>query len=73
MSSANVALGWDSEVWNKIQQAVDVEAERTKIPDKIIPINGPITGAVNVPSHVTIVDIYTEYKIQALVCSSAGI
>src|SRR5215204_1084503 len=52
MSSA-VALGWGSEVWEKIQKSVDDEAQRTKIPDKIIPVNGPIAGAVNVPSDIT--------------------
>ena len=44
-------LPWDDEIWNRIDQAVHDECQRTKIASKFLPIYGPIaSGELTIPS-----------------------
>jgi uncharacterized linocin/CFP29 family protein len=54
MSSTTLdSLGWSTAVWDSIKQAVHDETLRTKIAQKILPLNGPLPDMMNVPSDIT--------------------
>ena len=44
---------WGSEVWDRIDQAVNEEVERTRIARRFIPLHGPVPeDTLTVPSNV---------------------
>jgi len=54
MSTATVnSPEWNTAIWDSIKQAVHDETQRTKIAQKILPLNGPLPHMMNVPSDIT--------------------
>jgi uncharacterized linocin/CFP29 family protein len=53
MASTPDSLGWNTSVWDTIKQTVHDETQRTKIGQKILPLNGPLPDMMNVPSDIT--------------------
>lgn len=57
MNLGREKLPWSQEIWDRIDQAVHAECQRTKIARKIIPLNGPVSpGEVTVPSDTIVRD-----------------
>lgn len=50
MSNGREKLAWDGKIWERIDQAVHDECERTKIAKKFIPLHGPVASETAVPS-----------------------
>src|SRR5262245_34857846 len=59
-SGTNMNLGrdklhWSQEIWNRIDQAVHAECQRTKIARKILPLYGPVSpGELTMPSDAVL-------------------
>jgi uncharacterized linocin/CFP29 family protein len=57
MNNGRDKLPWGQELWDRIDQAVHEECNRTKIAQKFLPIHGPVaSGTLTVPSDAIIVD-----------------
>ena len=57
MNLGREKLPWSEEVWNRIDQAVHNECERTKIAKKFLPLYGPVApGELTKPSDTVLVD-----------------
>ena len=51
MNLGREKLAWSQEIWNRIDQAVHDECERTKVAAKFIPLYGPVSPAqLTIPS-----------------------
>src|SRR5690349_21082384 len=53
MSTATDSLGWPSTVWDALRKTIHEETQRTKIAQKVLPLNGPLPNLMNVPSDIT--------------------
>jgi hypothetical protein len=50
-------LHWSQEIWNRIDQAVHAECQRTKIARKFLPLYGPVApGELTMPSDTVLRD-----------------
>lgn len=51
MSNGREKLTWGQDIWNRIDQAVHNECQRTKVASKFIPLYGPVSpGTLTMPS-----------------------
>ncbi|MGH8604024.1 MAG: encapsulin [Gammaproteobacteria bacterium] len=57
MNLGREKLPWSQEIWDRIDQAVHAECQRTKIGRRVLPLYGPVSpGEVTVPSDTIVRD-----------------